>query len=165
MLFRSAENLLGEEGKGFAYLTHNLVEERLTIVVQTAAQAAAAINFTVQYVKERKAFGQPISDFQNTRFKLGELRAQIDASQAFVDHCVRLLNAGQLDAETAAGTKLVTTEMVGRVADECLQLHGGYGYMTEYPICRIYADVRIQRIFAGTSEIMKEIISRKLLAN
>lgn len=160
-----AANLLGESTQGFRYMMHGLAQERLTCAIGAVAAAESALQVTLAYVKERKAFGQHIGDFQNTRFKLGELRARIDASQAFVDHCVRLLNASRLDAETAAEAKLVTTEMVGRVADECLQLHGGYGYMMEYPICRIYADVRIQRIFAGTSEIMKEIISRKLFAS
>ncbi|GAB3378319.1 acyl-CoA dehydrogenase family protein [Lysobacter fragariae] len=160
-----AANVLGDPVKGFKYMMHGLAQERLTCAIGAVAAAESALQTTIDYVKGRKAFGQRIADFQNTRFKLAELRAQIDASQAFVDHCVRLHNDRKLDAETAAGIKLITTEMVGRVADECLQLHGGYGYMLEYPICRIYADVRIQRIFAGTSEVMKEIISRKLLAD
>ena len=157
-------NLLGRPHQGFKYLMHGLAQERLVCSIGAVAGAEAALQTTIEYVKGRKAFGQTIADFQNTRFKLAELRTQIDVAQTFVDRCVRDHNERKLSAEVAAEAKLFTTELLGRVVDEGVQLHGGFGYMWEYPICRMYANARIQRIFAGSSEIMKEIISRKLLA-
>jgi alkylation response protein AidB-like acyl-CoA dehydrogenase len=157
-----AANLLGEEGRGFAYLTGNLPQERLSIAISAYASARAALEETVAYVKERRAFGKPISDFQATRFTLAELHAEIEVTQAYIDRCVMALNAGALSATDAATAKLKATEVQGQVVDGCLQLHGGYGYMTEYPIARAFADARITRIFGGTSEIMKEIIGRSL---
>lgn len=157
-----AENLLGEEGKGFSYLTHNLVEERLTIVVGAAAQAAAAINFTVQYVKERKAFGQPVAAFQNTKFVLADCEADYQAIQAVTDRALDLFDQGKLTPADAAAAKLFTTETVARVIDKCLQLHGGYGYILEYPIARLYADTRVSRLYGGTSEIMRTIVAKSI---
>lgn len=156
------ENLLGDPEQGFKYLMHGLAEERLIASVTNVSFAEYAFRLTIDYVQERKAFGQAIGSFQNTRFKMAELRTEIDLAQVFVDHCVTQLNAGVLAAETAAKIKLFSSEMLGRVVDQGLQLHGGYGYMDEYPICRAYCDARIARIFGGTSEIMKEIISRSI---
>jgi acyl-CoA dehydrogenase len=157
-----AENLLGEEGKGFSYLTHNLVEERLTIVVNAAAQAAAAINFTVQYVKERKAFGQPVAAFQNTKFVLADCEADYQAIQAVTDRALELFDQGKLTPADAAAAKLFTTETVAKVIDKCLQLHGGYGYILEYPIARLYVDTRVSRLYGGTSEIMRTIVAKSI---
>jgi alkylation response protein AidB-like acyl-CoA dehydrogenase len=157
-----AENLLGEEGKGFLHLVHNLPQERLSIAVTGVAAARAALGWTLDYVKERKAFGQPVGTFQNSRFVLAEIATQVDVAQAFVDQCVLALNAGTLSAEEAAMAKWWCTEMQGRVVDRCLQLHGGWGYMLEYPIARAYADARITTIYGGTTEIMKEIIGKSL---
>ncbi|HEV2637268.1 MAG TPA: acyl-CoA dehydrogenase family protein [Actinocrinis sp.] len=156
------ENLLGEEGKGFGYLTHNLVEERLTIVVQAAAQAAAAIKFTVQYVKERKAFGQPVAAFQNTKFVLADCEADYQAIQALTDRALELFDQGKLTPADAAAAKLFTTETAARVIDKCLQMHGGYGYILEYPIARLYADTRVTRLYGGTSEIMRTIVAKSI---
>ena len=158
-----AENLLGEEGKGFLELVHNLPQERLSIAVTAVAAARAALGWTLEYVQERKAFGQPISAFQNTRFVLAELATEVEVGQSFVDRCVLALNEGTLSAEEAAMAKWWCTELQQRVVDRCLQLHGGYGYMTEYPIARAYADARITTIYGGTTEIMKEIIGKSLL--
>jgi len=155
-----AENLLGEENNGFIYLMQELPWERMQIAIGAMAKTEAAIKWTIDYVDNRKAFGTPVSSFQNTRFKLAELRTQIDVVQAFVDQSVTLLNAGKLTADIAAEAKLVASEVEGRTVDECLQLFGGAGYMDEYRISRLYADARIGRIYAGTSEIMKEIIAR-----
>ena len=124
--------------------------------------AQTAFDLTLDYVKERKAFGKPIGAFQNNRFKMASMRAELDAIQTYVDQCVLLLNAGELSAEDASAAKLLASELEGRVMDECVQLHGGAGYMEEYRICRMYTDARISRIFAGTSEIMREIIGRGL---
>jgi acyl-CoA dehydrogenase len=157
-----AENLLGEEGKGFAYLAHNLVEERLTIVVQAAAQTAAAINFTVKYVKDRKAFGQPVAAFQNTKFVLADCEADYQAVQAVTDRALELFEVGKLTPADAAAAKLFTTETAGRVIDKCLQLHGGYGYILEYPIARLYTDTRVSRLYGGTSEIMRTIVAKSI---
>lgn len=157
-----AENLLGNEGEGFAYLVSNLPQERLSIAVAGVAAAAAALDWTVAYVRERKAFGAPIGSFQNTRFELAEMRTEVDVGQAYVDRCVEALNAGELTAEDAAGAKWWCTELQGRVVDRCLQLHGGYGYMLEYPIARAYADARVTRIYGGSNEIMKEIVGRSM---
>lgn len=153
-------NLLGDAKAGFFYLMNMLAQERLTNACAAVAGAEAALQVTIDYVKERKAFGRPIAHYQNTRFKLAEMRTQIDVAQVFVDRCVMDHNQKKLTAEVAAEAKLFTTELLGKVVDEGVQLHGGWGYMWEYPICKMYANARIQRIFAGTSEIMKEIISR-----
>jgi len=157
-----AENLLGDEGKGFLELVHNLPQERLSIAVTGVAAARAALGWTLEYVQERKAFGQPISSFQNTRFVLAELATEVEVGQSFVDRCVLALNEGKLSAEEAAMAKWWCTELQQRVVDRCLQLHGGYGYMTEYPVARAYADARITTIYGGTTEIMKEIIGKSL---
>jgi acyl-CoA dehydrogenase len=153
-------NVLGDPTQGFKYLTHFLAEERLANAVQSITGAQVAWDITLDFVKQRRAFGKPLAAFQNTRFKLAELRTQIDVVQAFVDQSVTLLNAGKLTADIAAEAKLVASEVEGRTVDECLQLFGGAGYMDEYRISRLYADARIGRIYAGTSEIMKEIIAR-----
>jgi len=155
-------NLLSDGKAGFIYLMQMLAQERLTNACGAVAGAEAAFRATLEYVQERKAFGKPLAEFQNTRFKLAELRTQIDVAQCFVDRCVMDHNEKKLTAEVAAEAKLFTTELLGKAVDEGVQLHGGAGYMWEYPICRMYANARIQRIFAGTSEIMKEIISRGL---
>jgi acyl-CoA dehydrogenase len=155
-----AANLLGEPTQGFRYLTRFLAEERLIGAAQYVTSAQVAWDITLAFVKERRAFGKPVGALQNTRFKLAEMRAQIDALQTFVDQCVLLHNQRQLTPEIAAGAKLLCSELEGRVTDECLQLHGGAGYMEEYRISRLYTDARISRIYAGTSEIMKEIIAR-----
>jgi alkylation response protein AidB-like acyl-CoA dehydrogenase len=155
-------NVLGEPGKGFHFLTHFLAEERLITAAGAMALCQNAFDITLQFIKERKAFGRPIGTFQNSRFKMADMRAQIDAMQCFVDQCVLDHNGGHLDAVTAAEAKLLTTELEGRVIDECVQLHGGAGYMEEYPIARMYTSARISRILAGSNEIMREIIGRSL---
>jgi alkylation response protein AidB-like acyl-CoA dehydrogenase len=155
-------NRLGEEGAGFGYLVANLAQERLSIAIAAVAAAAGALEWTLAYVKERQAFGQPIGAFQHSRFTLAEVKTEIDLGQVFLDRCVELLDEDRLSVEDAAEAKWWCTEMQGRVMDRCLQLHGGYGYMTEYPISRAYADARITRIYGGTTEIMKEIIGRSL---
>jgi acyl-CoA dehydrogenase len=157
-----AENLLGEEGHGFFYMMDKLAQERLVLSVHTQARAEAVLEWTVDYVRERNAFGQRILDFQNTRFKLAELKTQILAGRAFCDELIRLKVEGKLDPVQAAAGKLFHSELLGKVVDECVQLHGGYGYMAEYPVAQAYVDARIERIYAGTSEIMKEIIGRSL---
>ena len=155
-------NVLGDPAKGFLTLAKNLAEERLLSAVQSISHAQAAFELTLEYVKERRAFGKPIGAFQNTRFKMAEMRAQLDCQKTWVDQLVVQHNAGQLDAVSASSAKLLTSELEGRVIDECVQLHGGAGFMDEYRISRMYRDARITRIFAGTSEIMKEIIGRSL---
>ncbi len=155
-------NRLGDEGAGFLQLVANLPQERLSIAVTAVAAARAAFDRTLEYAKERTAFGQPIGTFQNSRFRFAEMITEIEIAQAYVDRCVLALNAGTLSAEEAAMAKWWCTELQGRVADACVQLHGGYGYMTEYPIARAFADARITRIYGGTTEIMKEIIGRSL---
>ncbi|HET8931580.1 MAG TPA: acyl-CoA dehydrogenase family protein [Acidimicrobiales bacterium] len=157
-----AANLLGTEGDGFLHLVHNLPQERLSIAVSAVAGAQAALKWTLDYVTERTAFGQPIGSFQNSRFVLAEMRTQIDIAQVFIDRCVEALNTGDLTAVEAAEAKWWCTELHKRVVDQCVQLHGGYGYMIEYPIARAYADVRIATIYGGTTEIMKEIIGRDM---
>ncbi len=156
------ENLLGQLHRGFYHMMHGLVEERLLGAVGFVANAEAAFGVTMDYIKERHAFGQPIAAFQNTRFKMADMRTEIDIAQSFVDQCVLQHNAGKLSAEDAAKAKLFTSEVEGRVTDECLQLHGGAGYMDEYPISRMYTAARVSRIYAGSSEIMREIIARSL---
>ncbi|WP_456696620.1 acyl-CoA dehydrogenase family protein [Aeromicrobium sp. P5_D10] len=153
-------NLLGEEGKGFIYLMEKLPQERMSISVVAAAASNRMIEMTLEYVKERKAFGKPIGSFQNSRFTLAELHTEASIGQVFVDESILRLNAGELTVEDAAMGKWWTTELQKRVADQCLQLHGGYGYMTEYPISKAYLDTRIQTIYGGTTEIMKEIVGR-----
>ncbi len=160
--FVPARNLLAQEGGGFGYLVANLAQERLSIAVAAVAASQAALGWTVEYVKERKAFGQPIGTFQHSRFVLAELRTEVDVAQVFVDRCTEALVAGELTVEDAAQAKWWTTELQGRVMDRCVQLHGGYGYMLEYPIARAYADARITRIYGGTTEIMKEIVGRSM---
>jgi len=155
-------NVLGEPTQGFRNLMLNLAEERLTSAVGNVTRAERAFEVTLAYITERKAFGRVIGTFQNSRFKMADMRARIDACWALVDHCVMEHVERKLTAETSAGAKLYTSEVEGWVVDECLQLHGGAGYMDEYEICRLYADARISRIYAGTSEIMKEIIGRGL---
>ncbi|HZD26004.1 MAG TPA: acyl-CoA dehydrogenase family protein [Alphaproteobacteria bacterium] len=155
-------NLLGEEGRGFIYLMQELAWERLQVAVGAVASMEAALSWTVDYTKERKAFGKSIIEFQNTRFKLAEVKTQVTVARTFVDRCIELMMKGELDADTAAMAKWWTSELQCRLIDECLQLHGGYGYMWEFPIARAYADARVQRIYAGTNEIMKEIIGRSL---
>lgn len=159
------ENLLGEEGMGFVYLMQELPQERLYIATAGTADMESILQQTVDYVKERKAFGQPIANFQNTQFKLAQLDAEITAMRVFVDRCVELLVQGKLDAVTASKAKMLVSDLQCKVIDECLQLHGGYGYMWEYPVARAYADARINRILGGTNEVMKIIISRELLAD
>jgi len=156
------ENLLGEEGEGFRYLVSNLPQERLSIAASAVAACEAALEWTLDYVRERHAFGQPIGSFQNSRFTLAELRTETDIARAFVDRCAQALDAGELSPEDAAMAKWWCTEVQGRVLDRCVQLHGGYGYMLEYPIARAFADARVTRIYGGTNEIMKEIIGRSL---
>jgi alkylation response protein AidB-like acyl-CoA dehydrogenase len=156
------DNLLGHEGQGFAYLVSNLAQERLSIAIAGVAAAQAAFDWTLEYVKERTAFGQPVGSFQASRFALAEMKTEIELATVYVDQGVMALNAGELSAEDAAMAKWWCTELQGRVVDRCLQLHGGYGYMLEYPIARAYADARITRIYGGTTEIMKEIVGRSL---
>jgi len=156
------ENLLGEWNKGFYHLMHFLAEERLLGAVGYLASSEAAFNLTMDYIKERKAFGQTIADFQNTRFRMADMRMEMDIAQAYVDQCVIEHNEGALSADDAAKAKLFTSEMEGRIMDQCVQLHGGAGYMDEYPICRMYLNARVSRIYAGSSEIMREIIARSI---
>jgi alkylation response protein AidB-like acyl-CoA dehydrogenase len=156
------ENRLGEEGEGFRYLVSNLPQERLSIAASAVAAAEAALEWTLEYVLERRAFGQPIGTFQSSRFTLAELRTETEIARAFVDRCVQELHEGALTAEDAAMAKWWCTELQGRVVDRCLQLHGGYGYMLEYPIARAFADARVTRIYGGTNEIMKEIVGRSM---
>jgi alkylation response protein AidB-like acyl-CoA dehydrogenase len=155
-------HVLGDPTQGFKYLTRFLAEERLMNACGNLAHAQVAFDLTLDYIKERKAFGRPIGTFQNSRFKMAEMRAQLDAVQIFFDHCVMEHNAGRLTVEVAAEAKLLTSELENRVMDDCVQLHGGAGYMQEYRICRMFTDARVSRIYAGTSEIMKEIIGRSL---
>ncbi len=158
-----ADQLLGgEEGKGFYQLMADLPYERLIIGLTALAAMEGAYEATLQYVRERKAFGQAIADFQNTRFKLAEVATEIQVGRAFIDRCVEQLVRGELDTATASMAKLWGSEAQGRVIDTCLQLFGGYGYMNEYLIARMYTDARIQRIYGGTSEIMKEVIARAM---
>ena len=155
-------NLLGNEGTGFLQLVRNLPQERLNIAVNGVAAARAALEWTLAYCKERQAFGQAIGSFQNSRFRLAEMATEVDVAQAFVDACVSARNDGELSAEDAAKAKWWCTDVQGRVVDMGLQLHGGYGYMTEFPIGRAFVDARVTRIYGGTNEIMKEIIGRSL---
>nr|WP_315427407.1 acyl-CoA dehydrogenase family protein [uncultured Albidiferax sp.] len=160
-----ADQLLGgrsHENKGFVCLMEQLPWERLQIAITAVAAAQAAIDWTVAYVKERKVFGQPVASFQNTRFTLAELQTQVQIAQVFIDRCTELLLQDQLDTATASMAKYWTTDLQCKVMDECVQLFGGYGFMWEYPITRAYADARVQRIYGGTNEIMKEVITRSM---
>ncbi len=160
-----ADNLLGGEAlenKGFICLMEQLPWERLQIAVTAVASAQAAIDWTVQYTKDRKVFGQPVAAFQNTRFTLAELQTEVQVARVFVDKCLELVCQGKLDTATASMAKYWTSDLQCKVMDECVQLHGGYGYMWEYPITRAYADARVQRIYGGTNEIMKEVITRAM---
>ncbi len=155
-------HVLGDPAQGFRYLTTYLAEERLINSCWNIAHAQTAFDITLDFIRERKAFGRPIGTFQNSRFRMAEMRAQLDAIQVFVDYCVMEHNERRLSAEVAAEAKLLSSELENRVMDECVQLHGGAGYMQEYRICRMFTDARVSRIYAGTSEIMKEIIGRSL---
>jgi alkylation response protein AidB-like acyl-CoA dehydrogenase len=157
-------NLLGEEGRAFEYLAFNLAQERLSIGVYGLAASQAALGWTIDYVKERTAFGQPIAKFQNTKFELADVATEVEVTRPFIHQCITELNAGELTPSKAAMAKLWGSELQGRVIDRCLQLFGGYGYMTEYPIGPAYVDARIARIYGGTSEIMKTIIAKDVLA-
>ncbi|ERP91274.1 acyl-CoA dehydrogenase [Alcanivorax sp. P2S70] len=160
-----AENLLGEEGMGFIYLMKELPQERLGISIGGLAMAESALEQTIQYVKERKAFGKSIADFQNTQFKIAEMHTKLEVARSYVDRCLELHLKKELDIPTAAAGKYYITDLQCEVIDECLQLHGGYGYMWEYPIARMFADSRVQRIYGGTNEIMKTIIAKAVLAD
>ena len=157
-----AENLLGGEGKGFICLMEQLPWERLQIAIGAVASAQAAIDWTVQYVKDRKVFGQPVGNYQNTRYTLAELQTEVQVARVFVDKCCELVCEDKLDTATASMAKYWCSDLQCKVMDECVQLFGGYGYMWEYPITRAYADARVQRIYGGTNEIMKELISRHM---
>ena len=159
-----ASALLGELDRGFAVLMGELQRERLSLAIGAVAAAEGVLAQTIEYVKERQVFGAPLAALQNTKFKLAEAATDIRVHRAFVDECKTLLMNGELDVATASMAKVATTEMQGRVADSCLQLHGGYGFMREYGVSRAFVDARVQRIYGGTSEIMKELISRSLLA-
>jgi alkylation response protein AidB-like acyl-CoA dehydrogenase len=156
------ENRLGEEGQGFRHMTGNLPQERLSIAIAGVAAARGALRATIEYVKQRQAFGQPIGSFQNSRFALAEMATEVELATSFCDQAVLALNARELSPEDAAMAKWWATELQGRVIDRCVQLHGGYGYMLEYPIARAFVDARVTRIYGGTTEIMKEIIGRSL---
>lgn len=157
-----ASNVLGEEGMAFWHLGHNLPKERLGIAVTAVANARAAVDLTLDYVRDRRVFGQPIAGFQNTKFELASLATQLDAAQLMADHGVDALDAGELTGVDAAKIKLFCTEVQGVVVDRCLQLFGGYGYMAEYPISRLYTDARVTRIYGGTSEVMRSIIAKSI---
>ncbi len=155
-------NLLGEEGQGFAHLSHNLPQERIAIAVGSVAQSRKALEVTVEYVLERRVFGQTVSKFQNTKFELASVATEIEAAESMLDRAISELSNGHLSPVDAAKVKLFCTEVQARVVDRCLQLFGGYGYVHEYPIARLYADARVTRIYGGTSEVMKTIISKSL---
>jgi len=157
------ENLLGKEGDGFKYLMTELAQERLVVALAAVALGEYMLTATIEYVKSRKAFNKSISEFQNTRFKLAEMTAALEQGRIYCDYLVQLHNDGKLDSAMASAAKYNMTELQCKVADECVQLHGGYGYMWEYGVARAYADARVQRIYAGTNEIMKELIARKIL--
>jgi alkylation response protein AidB-like acyl-CoA dehydrogenase len=158
-----AGEVLGKVGGGFGHMIDELPRERLVLAAKAVTHADGALQRTIEYVTTRKAFGQTVSSFQNTKFELAKIKTDIEVHRAFVEKCARLYAEKRLDVPTAAMVKLATTEMQGRVTDACLQLFGGYGYMTEYPISRYWSDARIQRIYGGTSEIMKEVIGRSLV--
>ena len=155
-------NLLGRENEGFIYLMQELPWERLQIAIAAIENAQAAIDWTVAYVKERKVFGTTVASFQNTRFKLAELQTEVQIGRVFVDQCIAAILQGKLDTTTASMAKYWCSDLQCKVLDECVQLHGGYGYMWEYPVARAWADARVQRIYGGTNEIMKELITRSM---
>jgi len=155
-------DVLGKENEGFPLLTRELAWERLQIAIGAVATSAAALDWTREYTRNRKVFGKPVSEFQNTRFRLAEAKTEIEIAQVFVDRCLVEVNAGRLDPTVAAMAKYWCTELMGRVLDQCLQLHGGYGYMWEYPIARAFADARVHRIYGGSNEIMRELVARTL---
>ncbi|WP_373524402.1 acyl-CoA dehydrogenase family protein [Aquiflexum sp.] len=157
------ENLLGKVGEGFKYLMTELAQERLIVALAAVALAETTFKLTVEYVKNRAAFGKMVSDFQNTRFKLAEMGAKLEQGRIYVDQLVMLHNDKKVDGAMASSAKYLMTELQCDVSDECVQLHGGYGYMWEYGVARAFADARVQRIYAGTNEIMKELIARKIL--
>jgi len=157
-----AENLLGEEGRGFAHLMGNLPQERLSLAAGSIAHAQTAFDWALEYVKERRAFGRPIGGFQTIRHAMAEMRTELDIAQTYVDSRVTALNAGELTAEEAAKAKWWVTELENKVIGRCLQMFGGWGYMEEYPIARAFRDARVQTIYGGTNEVMKEIIGRSL---
>ncbi len=157
------ENLIGEANMGFIYLMQELPQERLSIGINAVASCESILEQTIEYVKERKAFGRSIASFQNTQFKLAELESEVSAMRVFIDRCLELHLEGKLDVPTAAKTKYLASDLQCKVMDECVQLHGGYGYMWEYPVARAWADARVQRIYGGTNEVMKLIIGRTLL--
>ena len=156
-------NRLGDEGQGFTLLVRNLAQERLSIAIAGIAASKAALDWTLEYTKARQAFGQSVASFQNSKFRLAEIATEVEIGQVFVDRCLEQLNAGALTVEEAAMAKWWCTELQKRTVDTCVQLHGGYGYMQEYPIARAYVDARITTIYGGTTEIMKEIIGRKIV--
>lgn len=157
------ENLLGKVGEGFVYLMTELAQERLVVALAALALAESTYQITVEYVKERPAFGKTVADFQNTKYQLAQLATELQMGRVYCDKLVELHQEGQLDGANASAAKLAMTELQCKVADVCVQLHGGYGYMWEYQVARAYADARVQRIYAGTNEIMKELIARKIL--
>lgn len=157
-----AENLIGEENRGFYHLMRNLPAERLGIAIHAAASARRAVELTVQYAGDRKAFGQPIGTFQVNRHAIAQMQTELEIMQTYVDKCIMAVNRGELTADEAAGAKWWCTETQWRIIDRCLQLHGGYGFMLEYPVSKAYADARAQTIYGGSTEIMKEIIGRSL---
>ena len=156
------ENLLGQEGMGFYHLMQNLPSERLSIGIGAIAGARAVFEETVQYCKDRKAFGRPIGTFQANRFTIAEMATELDIAEIYIDRCLQGVLDGELDAVDASKNKWWCTELAKRVIDSCLQLHGGYGYMNEYRVARAYKDARIQTIFGGTTEIMKDIVGKSL---
>mgnify|MGYP003322581673 FL=1 len=156
------ENLLGQENQGFYYMMKNLPQERMSIAVSALAAIETVLDYTIEYCKERKAFGKPIGNFQNSRFKLAEMKTEAEIGRIYIDDCIKKLNEKKLTPEQGAMAKWWASDLQVRVADQCLQLHGGYGYILEYPIARAFADARIQPIWGGTNEIMKEIIGRSL---
>ena len=156
------DNLIGQENMGFIYLMQRLPQERLTIAVGAIAAAETALEWTIAYCQQRTAFGRPIGKFQNSRFKLAEMKTEVEIGRTFIDHCIQRHNQGELSVEQAAMAKWWTTDLQVRVIDQCLQLHGGYGYMMEYPIAKAYIDSRAQKIYGGSNEIMKEIIGRAM---
>ena len=157
-----AANIVGGENEGWKVLMHGLVRERLVVAVRSVVIAEAAVDQTVEYTKTRKAFGKTVFDFQNTQFELAEMAAEVEAARPFVDRCIELHAEDACNMDVAAKAKLWTTDLADRVLDRCLQLHGGYGYMWEFPIARAWADARVHRIYAGTNEVMKYIIARNL---
>ncbi|HTS90610.1 MAG TPA: acyl-CoA dehydrogenase family protein, partial [Stellaceae bacterium] len=156
------DNVLGGEGRGFACLMQELPQERLLVGITAVGVMESVLEQTIRYTRERKAFGRAIADFQVSRFKLAEMKTEVKVARVFLDHCLELHLEGKLDVETAAMAKWWLSDLENRIVDQCLQLHGGYGYMWEFPIARAYADARVHRIFAGTNEIMKELIARGL---